>query len=410
MRAKITFYKEERFKETLVGKVPEDWKVIKLGKVVEYEKGRKPSKLFKKQLGNSIIYLTAEYMRGVGAPQWCSATDPNIVRVDEHHIIMIWDGSYSGHVFIGFEGALASTMVKIFPRTRNIDVNYLFYVLSRSYPLLSGTTVGTGIPHVNKMVFKNLPIQIPSLEEQKAIAHVLLTLDKVIQKTNEIIEKTERLKKGLMQVLLTKGIGHKEFKDTEIGRIPKEWEVVKLGKIVNFKNGERPEIILKEGKIPIYGANGIMGYTNEYIVDNDFIIVIARVGWGTVGKVHLASGKVWVSDNAIYSQNYKSSVYLPYLFYLLKFIRLERFALRSAAGSYAIITQTSLQNLKLQLPPFEEQKKIAEILSTVDKRLEVERKRKEKLERIKKALMDLLLTGKIRIKVKEDARERICKV
>lgn len=67
---------------------------------------------------------------------------------------------------------------------------------------------------------------------------ILSTIDKAIQKTNEIIAKTERLKRGLMQELLTKGLGHKEFKDTEIGRIPKDWEVVRLGELVDIQSGK----------------------------------------------------------------------------------------------------------------------------------------------------------------------------
>jgi len=92
-----------------------------------------------------------------------------------------------------------------------------------------------------------------------------------------------------------------------------------------------------------------------------------------------------------------------YLYYFLK----TRFKILNSqiAGMYLKhVSKFVFKSLKVPLPSLEEQRKIAEILSTVDKRLEVERKRKEKLERIKKALMDLLLTGKIRVKVIKSAQ------
>ncbi|MEM3828983.1 MAG: restriction endonuclease subunit S, partial [Conexivisphaerales archaeon] len=110
-------------------------------------------------------------------------------------------------------------------------------------------------------------------------------------------------------------------------------------------------------------------------------------------------GRIWISDNAIYSESYhKSEIYPPYLLYLLKSKKLAQFASKT---THPIITQTFLKNLLIQLPELTEQQKIADILSTVDKKLEIERNEKAKLERIKQGLMDLLLTGKVRVKLKE---------
>ena len=252
-------------------------------------------------------------------------------------------------------------------------------------------------------MLENLLLPLPPLPEQKKIAEILSTADELIQKTDEIIAKTERLKKGLMQELLTKGIGHKEFKETEIGRIPKDWEVVRLGDILDLGNGQRP-IFDADGDIPVYGANGIMGYSRDYLMESEYTLIIGRVG--ASGEIHLVSGRIWISDNAIYSRTYDcSKVNMPFLYYLLKKANLFRYAEKS---THPLITQSFLNAFKLPLPPLPEQEKIAEILSTVDERIEIERKRKEKLERIKKSLMDLLLTGKIRVRIEEcdnDGRE-----
>ena len=76
-----------------------------------------------------------------------------------------------------------------------------------------------------------LPIPIPPLPEQQKIAAILSTVDEQISTTDKIIEKSKELKKGLMQKLFSEGIGHTEFKDTKVGRIPKDWEVIQLGEL-----------------------------------------------------------------------------------------------------------------------------------------------------------------------------------
>ena len=85
--------------------------------------------------------------------------------------------------------------------------------------------------NLSKKYFLKLEIPIPTLLEQQKIIKILSTVDEQISLTEKIIEKSKEFKKGLMQKLFSEGIGHTEFKDTKIGRIPKDWEVVKIGNI-----------------------------------------------------------------------------------------------------------------------------------------------------------------------------------
>jgi type I restriction enzyme S subunit len=190
-----------------------------------------------------------------------------------------------------------------------------------------------------------------------------------------------------------------EFQETEIGKIPRDWRIAKLGELIKMNHGKRPEIILQEGGVPIYGGGGFYGYTNTYLVDEPYILILARVGKGSVGKVYLARGKIWVTDNAIYGYSRDpSGIATVYAYYWLQFDRtwVERYVRRSAGG-YALITLNSLNNIKLPLPLLNEQKGIVEALSIIDKAIELHYKEKERLEHLKRGLMDLLLTGKIRV-------------
>jgi type I restriction enzyme S subunit len=407
----MMFYKETNFKETPFGRIPKDWGVKKLSEITNYTKGRKPEKLYDEKISEATLpYLTAEYMRGLEKPKWCdSQENQKLIRVKEDEIIMIWDGSYAGNVFIGFNGILASTMVKIVPN-QEINRKFLYYFLTKNFQVFRGTTTGTGIPHVNKKVFNDFLVPIPSTNEQQKIAEILSRVDEAIQKINEIIAKTERLKKGLMQELLTKGIGHKEFKDTEIGRIPKDWKITNLG------NKELAEIIMgqsppsstynKEGKgLPFLQGKVEFGeiypspvlYCSQPIKiaePNDVLISVRA----PVGDVNIAPYRLCIGRGlAAIRFNLNRANHQFYFYY---FQKIKNLLENLGKGStFKAITKEDLENLKVPYPSLSEQQKIAEILSKVDKKLEIERKEKLKLEKIKQGLMDLLLTGKIRVRI-----------
>jgi len=285
---------------------------------------------------------------------------------------------------------------------------------------LSGLTRGTGVPHVDKNVLENLTLLLPPLPEQQKIAEILSTVDSAIEKVNQAIEKTQRLKKGLMQELLTKGIGHKEFKDTEIGRIPKEWEVVRLGEVAQVKGGKRlPKghklvdyktpypyirvVDFKNMSIDTKNIKYLLPETHSMIhrytiSSNDVYISIA----GTVGLVGLVPEQLDsanLTENAAKLCNLKN-VSKEFLAYVLSSSKIQN-QIRSLAGKaqQPKLALFRIEKIKLPLPPLPEQQKIAEILSTVDKRLELLRAKKEKLERIKKGLMNDLLTGRRRIRI-----------
>jgi type I restriction enzyme S subunit len=200
----VKFKLETEFQDTEIGEIPKDWKIVKLGNVAKYVKGKKPKNLFEEKIDNDLLpYLTAEYMRGLEKPKWCDPKlEKSIIKVSSDDIIMIWDGSYAGYVFIGFEGILASTMVKITP-IRDIEKRFLFYYLAMNYKKLRETTIGTGIPHINKKVFEEFPIPLPPVDEQRRIAEILATIDKTIELHHEEKARLDRLKRGLMDLLLT---------------------------------------------------------------------------------------------------------------------------------------------------------------------------------------------------------------
>jgi len=221
-----------------------------------------------------------------------------------------------------------------------------------------------------------------------------------------------------MQELLTRGIGHKEFKDTEIGRIPKEWEIRELKEVVEINKESRDPIrefpdssflyvdiesIENETGI-IRSAKTILGKeapsrARRLIRYNDVIMSTVRPylkAFAIVPREY---------DNQICSTGFavltcKERMLSLYLLYILFSNRvIEQCNKMMVGGQYPALNNSQVEKIVIPLPPLTEQKKIAEILSTVDERLELLRKKKGKLERVKKGLMDDLLSGRRRVKV-----------
>lgn len=392
----MIFYKETIFRDTEIGRIPKDWEVVKVGTLLDLRNGERP----KIREGASIPVYGANGIMGY--------TDNFLV--DNDFTIIIGRVGASGEVHLG-KGKIWISDNAIFSKSYNATKIYppfLFYLLKLKR--LNKFVLKTTHPIITQTFLSNFLVQLPELKEQQKIAEVLSTVDEAIQKTDKIIAKTERLKKGLMQELLTKGIGHKEFKDTEIGRIPKDWKITNLG------NKELAEIIMgqsppsstynREGKgLPF--LQGKMEFGEVYpspvlycsqpikIAEPNDVLISVRA---PVGDVNIAPYRLCIGRGLAAIRFNLNRV--NHQFYFYYFQKIKNLLENLGKGStFKAITKEDLENLKVPYPSLSEQQKIAEILSTVDKKLEIEKTEKAKLERIKQGLMDLLLTGKIRVKV-----------
>jgi type I restriction enzyme S subunit len=277
--------------------------------------------------------------------------------------------------------------------------------------------VGQSAVHTDYLL--KLQIPLPPLPEQRRIAEVLGTVDSAIQKVGGAIESTERLKKGLMQRLLTRGIGHERFKfSKELGcEIPEEWTVVKMGDIADdFVGGGTPSTSNPDywnGKIAWMTSSHINGRTvnsgqrlitekglkesSTHLIPKGNLLVATRVG---IGKAAINSIDVAISQDLTGVIINKDKVNADYIYWFL-LINLNKLKSLAQGSTIKGILKDDLTNLKLPLPPLPEQRRIAEILSAADKKLELERRRKEKLERLKKGMMNDLLTGRKRVNMEE---------
>lgn len=135
----------------------------------------------------------------------------------------------------------------------------------------------------------------------------------------------------------------------------------KLSDFISFKNGKKRPI--EEGTIPVYGGNGVLGYTNMF--NNQNCVVIGRVG-AYCGSVYYECNKCWISDNAIVG-NEKGNADIKFIYCLLRTLRLNQ---RHIGTSQPLLTQEILNKIEVDLPDLATQKKIAKILSALDDKIE----------------------------------------
>jgi type I restriction enzyme S subunit len=256
------------------------------------------------------------------------------------------------------------------------------------------------------------------MREQITISGILATMDEAIEATVKVMAKTERLKKGLMQTLLTKGIRHTEYKDTPIGKTPKTWQVVRLKDVVEIDRESRDPSREIPGKTFLYvDIDSVDGDTGKIrnpkqilgkkapsrarraIHENDVIMSTVRPYLKAFAIVpRELDGQICSTGFAVLSCG---SNVLPYFLLSVLFSSqiINQCNRMMVGAQYPALNQSQVSEIKVPLPPLSEQQKIADIFLSIDRKLELERKEKVRLERVKRGLMDLLLTGKVRVKV-----------
>ena len=255
-----------------------------------------------------------------------------------------------------------------------------------------------------------LEFNLPPLPEQQKIAAILASVDEVIEKTQAQIDKLKDLKTGMMQQLLTSGVGidgkpHTEFKDSAVGRIPKVWEVKLLTEVADNLDSRRIPIKSADraslrNQYRYYGASGVIDYVDDFIFDGEYIL-LGEDGENVISRnsplAFIVEGKFWVNNHAHVLVS-KSEMDMKYLCEYLESIDYSNIASGSAQPK---ITKGALNVLKIPVPTYQEQMKIGSILQKIDIKALAVRKKMKLLESTKKALMQDLLTGKVRVTVPE---------
>jgi type I restriction enzyme S subunit len=411
-----------------IERIPKDWKAVRLGdndiaeirrnrRILKYENAAFIPMNF---VPSSNIYAKYEIRskKDIKSFTYCEKADLLLAKITPS-----LENGKQGIVPVDVPHGFALATTEVFPIScKGIHNVFLFYVLKHNKfrnKIIASMTGTTGRQRATKESIENLFIPFAPLPEQKKIAEILSTVDQAIEKVGEAIEKTQRLKKGLMQELLTKGIGHKEYKETDIGRIPKDWEVKKVIDLFEVKTGTTPSTKQKgywqEGIISWITPSDLSKLTdttsieegerkitetalkevNLSLLPKESIIISTRAPVGYVAVIFRESTFNQGCKGLVpKSREILSSFYCYYLQGCKS--KLDNL---SSGSTFKELSKERLENFKIPELTLKEQHRIANILGSLDKRLESFRNKKEKLKKVKRGLMEDLLTGKRRVKL-----------
>ena len=422
------------YKNTVIGEIPDDWEVRKIGDLFNVETGTTPSTKKRQYWKRGVInWLTPTDLSKLNGKIHVKESkrritekamkDANLTLMPKGSIIVSTRAPV-GYIAVLDEAATFNQGCKgLIPRNPN-EINsdfYCYYLLSKKW-MLENLSGGSTFKELSKRRLESFHVPDIPLQEQSAIAEILSSVDEGILSIGESLAKTARLKKGLMQKLLTEGFGHKEFKETKIGRVPKEWKVVNLGNILvecyrypTYYNIEyvdkgvpeiRGELLSEDGQVEkdvtkfrFISKQTAKRFPKVRVEEGDIVLSVR----GTMGKIGYISkdleGAVITANLMRLSPDRKKIHPEYFMHYLLSGKFKHRLRALSTYTTIKTIQSPVLKSIRIALPPIPEQQEIAQILSIVNEKVDLDEKRKAKFERIKRGLMNDLLTGKRRVKV-----------
>ena len=329
-----------------------------------------------------------------------------------------------GKVLLKHDGLVASNAISSLVTKNKKEVDFFIHLFQwkNFYKNVENYIGGTGQKEISEKQLLEVPIKIPSIEKERVkIAQILTSVDRVIELTEKEIDKLKDLKKGMMQELLTKGIGHTKFKDSPVGRIPESWEVVALKEIIKRgpRNGYSPIESEKFIKLKILGLGclGEDGFSpcplknapldeklEKFILnEGDFLISRSntrdKVGLSGVYRHH---GYTSTYPDLLMRIKFKKLVNATFASHQFNYGYLRKIVMNSSqgtSGSMVKINSSIVKEYPFALPEIEEQNQITSIINNFGKNIMSKTKKLERALFVKKGLMQDLLTGKVRVKV-----------
>ncbi len=425
---------KEGYKECEIGVIPEDWEVVKLDSLGKIITGSTP------KTSNQDFYIN-------GTRLWASPSDlgkskeikttktklsdlgfEQIRVLEKRSILITCIGSTIGKMGIAYEEMSSNQQINAITCNQYNNPDFYYYVLFKIKDKIQKLAGTQAVPLLNKTDFSQIKVIQPPLKEQEKIADILSTADEKIDAIEGQIQKAETLKKGLLQKLLSKGIGHSEFKDSELGKIPEGWEVVPFLELADkkinysftggpFGSDLKSEHYTKDGvrviQLQNIGDGSFINndfvYTSEEKVEalktcqiypND--IILAKMAEPVARACIMPSieEKYLMGSDGIRLHIDKSKYDTHFILHSINFTRFRDIAVARSTGTTRLrIGLTALKKIPIVIPPLKEQKQISDILSTADEKIEVLRVKKQKYETLKKGLLQKLLSGEIRVEI-----------
>ncbi|HGZ3801417.1 restriction endonuclease subunit S [Streptococcus pneumoniae] len=325
-------------------------KKVKLGQVATFINGY----AFKPQdwssEGKEIIRIQNLTKTSKGINYYSGTIDKKYI-VEAGDILISWSGTLGVFQWCGRSAVLNQHIFKVVFDKIDIDKSYFKYVVEKGLQDAVKHTHGSTMKHLTKKYFDNIMVSYTNLREQQRIASELDLLSKLILRRQEQLEELN---------LLVKSRFNEMFGDVILNE--KEWKVSKWNEILTIRNGKnQKQVEDADGKFPIYGSGGIMGYAKDWIVKKNSVIIGRK---GNINKPILVRENFWNVDTAFGLEPVLEKINSEYLFY---FCQLYNFEKLNKAVTIPSLTKSDLLNISIPLPPLALQNEFADFVALVDK-------------------------------------------
>ena len=383
------------YKKTKWGTIPDNWKVKPLGEIASFCSGGTPNRDIPDYFGGTIPWIkSGELNRDIITETEECITDLGLSNssakiIPAGTILIAMYGATAGVIAItNISAAINQAILAVTP-TIPISVFFLFNSLKRIMVSAVNKYTQGGQPNFNSTIIKKLTMPFPPLREQEAIAEILTHQDRLIVLLQKLIDEKRRQKKYLMQTLLTGRIRLPGFKD--------KWKTKTLGEIADINKGVQinKSTLAKSGLYYVLNGGVVpSGYCNSWNVEANTISI--SEGGNSCGFVNFNKCRFWSGGHCYTLQNIATTIIQSFLYHYLKFKELDLMRLRVGSG-LPNIQKNRLSKVIVPLPSLPEQEAIAEVFSTADEELSLLERELEQEKLRKKALMQLLLTGLVRV-------------
>ena len=380
------------YKQTEAGTIPDDWNLLRLGEIAAVSAGGTPSRANPTYWNGDIPWVTttevdfcricdtAQRITGAGVRNSAAKVFPAETLL----MALYGQGKTRGKVAIlGIDAATNQACAAI-SLARDTSREFVFYSLASRYEEIRSLSNTGNQENLNNGIVRSILVPLPKQAEQRAIAEALSDVDGLLGGLDRLVAKKRDLKQAAMQQLLTG--------QTRLPGFAGEWEVKTLGKSADCLDNVRVPLneaqrAAMPGDHPYCGANGILDYVNEYVIDDDIILMAEDGGYfdeyETRPIAYRMQGKCWVNNHA-HILKAKSGFDQSFLFFSLVHRNILPFL---ASGTRAKLNKSELNKIEVLFPNTEaEQSAIAAILSDMDAELTTLEARRDKTRSLKQAM------------------------
>ena len=384
--------------------VPTDWDVVKTGEMYDFTK--KPKEIvysnydYLPVIAMDLIPIGSTYSGNFKLKKSTEISSGTYIEDGDILLAKITPCFENGKQCIinglpnGF-GIASTEIIPIKEKTGISSKYFLFYYLLQSdiRTLIAGKMEGaTGRQRVPVHLIKELLIPFPSLNEQQKIATLLFKIQQTIEIQESIIEKTRELKKSTLHHVFTHGLPGEKSKETEIGPIPVSWSVQRFEEFAILHRGyDLPIQDRTSGAVPIVGSNGVVGYHDQSKVKGPGVVTGRS---GSIGISSYVADDYWPLNTGLYVEDFRGNDPL----YVHYFFQSFNFGQYAAGVSVPTLNRNLVHGVLISVPPIVEQNEIANILKTIDQKIDLHEAKKSALQNLFKTMLNKLMTGEIRVK------------